>query len=378
MPSNDLAIYSPGSAPLYESASGGDDRRGRAGGAELQTKLLARTLAERGRSIAHIVWSLQSSAREVPAGVTLVERGDHREARDVAKKVLELWSIWRSMSVADARVYLFRGSGVQLFVGALFCRLRGRRLLFAAANDLDFDLDRNDRSRWFMSLYRLGLKEAAEVVVQTSEQEALAPRAGIDPDDVTLIRSFAEPAELSEEAPRQCLWAGRLVDYKRPLEYVRLAEALPSIEFLMVAAETTETSRELGEAVKEAGRRLPNLTVMPTMARSKVLAEINRSFAVISTSSHEGMPNVFLEAWARGIPTASLSFDPDGRIEQCKLGFACGDRWPDFVAAVSSLCEDRELRAAFSERVSRYVRETHSIDAVARRWDEVLARMLAG
>ncbi len=365
MPSNDLAIYSPGSAPLYESASGGDDRRGRAGGAELQTKLLARTLAERGRSIAHIVWSLQSSAREVPAGVTLVERGDHREARDVAKKVLELWSIWRSMSVADARVYLFRGSGVQLFVGALFCRLRGRRLLFAAANDLDFDLDRNDRSRWFMSLYRLGLKEAAEVVVQTSEQEALAPRAGIDPD-------------VSEEAPRQCLWAGRLVDYKRPLEYVRLAEALPSIEFLMVAAETTETSRELGEAVKEAGRRLPNLTVMPTMARSKVLAEINRSFAVISTSSHEGMPNVFLEAWARGIPTASLSFDPDGRIEQCKLGFACGDRWPDFVAAVSSLCEDRELRAAFSERVSRYVRETHSIDAVARRWDEVLARMLAG
>ena len=56
------------------------------------------------------------------------------------------------------------------------------------------------------------------------------------------------------------------------------------------------------------------------MPRGRVLELIDRSRAVVLTSRHEGMPNVFLEAWARGVPVLSLHFDPDGKIAKEGLG----------------------------------------------------------
>ena len=373
MARNDLAIYTPGSSYLYESG----DHRTRTGGAELQTKLLAETLVERGRSVAHIVYRLRSKPPPLPTGLVLVQREDLRGRPGRRQKLLEIDRVWRALWRADSRVYLFRGSSIQLVVGALFCRLRRRKLVFAAALDLDFDFERSDRSSWFLRLYGWALHRAAIVVVQTAAQRELAIAAGVDPDRLQLIRSFAEPAERATGGTQIFLWAGRLVTYKQPLEYLRLAAALPELEFVMVAAPTDETPTEIKEAIKEADRSLANLEVLGAVPREKVLELIERSVAVVSTSSHEGMPNVFLEGWARGVPSVSLSFDPDGLIERSGLGLACRGDWRGFVDAVGRLAQDEELRSDLSDRSRRYVAAEHSLDAVGRRWDELLGQLLA-
>lgn len=372
MPRNDVAIYTPGTSQLYEA----DEQRARTGGAELQTKILAQFLAERGRRVAHIVFCLRSKPPTLPAGLTLVQREDLRGRPGRRQKLFEVERVWRSLREADARLYLFRGGNVQLVVGAAFCRLRRRRLVFSAANDLDFLFDREDRSRWFSLLYRAALRRAAVVVVQTEAQLELAVAAGISRCDVVLIRSFAEPAAMSMSAPQAFLWAGRLVDYKQPLEYLRLAAALPEIEFVMVAAPTNETSAAVARAVEEADSELPNLTVRGALPREEVLELVERATAIVSTSSHEGMPNVFLEGWARGIPTVSLDFDPDGLIRGFGLGVACEGRWEEFVVAIERLAGDRELRAEMAARARRYVIETHSLETVGDRWANLVAEQL--
>jgi glycosyltransferase involved in cell wall biosynthesis len=242
------------------------------------------------------------------------------------------------------------------------------------ANDLDFDFDRQDRSRLQLAMYRRGLSGAELVVVQREEQVELARRAGAGP--VVLIPSIAQPAEPATQKPDAFLWAARLVDYKRPLEYVHLAKSLPGAHFRMIWYPCAETRPGLITELEEGARGVENLELIGRTPRAEVLELIARSYAVVVTSAAEGMPNVFLEAWSRGVPVISLDYDPDGKIARERLGIAAGGSPDRFRDAAESVWRDPDLRAELGERGRAYVREVHSPEAVSQRWAEVLRGLL--
>ncbi len=268
---------------------------------------------EIGLQVAHIIYRREHPTDVPVPSLELIEREPWAGRRGLPGKVSEALRVWRSLTDADARLYVFRGGGAHLMIGAAFCLLRRRRLVVSASSDLDFIFDRPDRSRWGQALYRAALRRAQCVVVQTTQQLELARKGLGAGARVELIPSFAQPSPASTPAPEPeaFLWAARLVEYKQPLRYVDLARALPEAHFWMVAPWTSDTPEGLLEQLTDAARDTPNLELLPHQWRDKVLELIGRSAAVVVTSSHEGMPNVFLEAWARGVPVISLHFDPD-------------------------------------------------------------------
>ena len=371
-----MAIYSPAASTMFGGVGLRTGGEGGAfgGGAELQMASLAQGLAERGLRVALIVWPLERPPGLHP-NLDFVERPLHAADETRFGKVREALRVWRGCAAADASVYVCRGGGPLLFALAAFCRLRRRKLVFSAANDLDFDFDRPDRSRSQLALYRRALPRANLIIAQREEQLELARAAGFGP--LTLIRSTALPAERSTEGPEAFLWIGRLVDYKRPLRFARLAESLPEAQFRMVWVKTDETRPELVQELEVAGDRLSNLDLLGQQPHAEVLDLISRAIAVVSTSEAEGMPNVFLEAWARGIPVLSLDYDPDHKIQSLSLGLVAGDSDERFTEAARSLAEDAELRSRMGESGREYVQREHSPAAVADRWAEVLRGMLA-
>jgi glycosyltransferase involved in cell wall biosynthesis len=96
--------------------------------------------------------------------------------------------------------------------------------------------------------------------------------------------------------------------------------------------------------------------------------------AVVKTSRIEGMPNAFLEAWARGVPVLSLNVDPDAKIEDNDLGVAARGSMERLVGAAASLWDDPGRRQATGERARRFIQEVHSPEAVADRWVALLER----
>jgi glycosyltransferase involved in cell wall biosynthesis len=344
------------------------------GGAELQMALPARGLTENGLRVAMIVWP-SGSARSLPdPQPDLIDRTSYAGDRPRTGRVTEAVAIWRAMRAADADAYLFRGSGPQLQVAASFCRLHRRKLVFSAANDLDFDFERPDRQGWQLNLYRWGLRRADLIVVQREEQLELAQRAGVGP--LTLIPSLAEPAEPTSAEPEAFLWVGRLADYKRPLAFVELARSLPELSFRMISFRCDDTDPELIAELERRSAGVENLELFGRTPRSGVLDYIERSFAVVLTSAAEGMPNVFLEAWSRGVPVISLEYDPDGKIEREQLGLAAGGSPDRLREATERLWRDGKLRRELGERGRAYVREVHSPEAISRRWAEVLRGVL--
>ena len=354
-----MAIYSPAASTMFGGVGLGTGGEGGAfgGGAELQMASLAQGLAERGLRVALIVWPLERPPGLHP-NLDFVERPLHAAGETRFGKVREALRVWRGCAAADASVYVYRGGGPLLFALAAFSRLRRRKLVFSAASDLDFDFDRPDRSRSQLALYRRALPRANLIIAQREEQLELARAAGFGP--LTLIRSTALPAERSTEEPEAFLWIGRLVDYKRPLRFARLAESLPEAQFRMVWVKTDETRPELVQELEAAGDRLSNLDLLGQQPHPEVLDLISRAIAVVSTSEAEGMPNVFLEAWARGIPVLSLDYDPDHKIQSLNLGLVAGDSDERFAEAARSLAEDAELRSRMGESGREYVQREHS------------------
>jgi glycosyltransferase involved in cell wall biosynthesis len=378
-PRNEIAIYAPFAFPYYEDrAMHGDRPPHGGGGAELQTRLLAEALAQNRLRVAHIIYAREHPAKTPVASLELVERKPWAGRRGLPGRLSETFRLWRSLTLADARLYVFRGGGAHLMVGAAFCLLRRRGLVLSASNDLDFVFDRPDRSRWGQALYRAALRRCRRVVVQTTQQLELARSTLGAGTPVDLIPSFAEPSNASAPPPKPeaFLWAARLVPYKLPLRYVELARALPEARFWMVAPWTSDTPEGLLQEVTNAAEETPNLELLSHQWREKVLELISRSAAIVVTSRHEGMPNVFLEAWARGVPVISLNFDPDGRITEEGLGLFADGSWEEFVAATRQLWAEPELRRQIGERGREYVARVHSLEAVGGRWAAALREEL--
>ena len=289
--------------------------------------------------------------------------------------IREMAAIWRGLARADASAYVVRGSGGHLVAAAAFCRLRGRRLIFATSNDLDFDFQRADRYRHVLRAYRRSIRSADRVVLQTRQQETLAKAAlpGLEP---VVIPSFSPPAEPGESEPQYFLWADRLVPYKHPERYVELARTRPELQFKMVISPTSEMPEELLTRIHEEGSTLPNLELLPGRPREQLLEETCRAAAIVSTSAVEGMPNTFLEAWARGVPVLSLNVDPDDRISEHDIGIVAGGSMERLAEGASRLWHERELRAAMGERARQFVLSTHSPEAVIDRWLALLREVL--
>jgi glycosyltransferase involved in cell wall biosynthesis len=369
---HDVAIYTTSAftAGFYDRA------RGRAGGAERQMTLLARALSERGYRVAHIIYPPQDPiALTYP--LTLVHRDAYAGNRAVVGRFLEALRIWRALEVADARVTIVRTASPLVAVVGAYCKVRRRALIFSSANVSDLTLERIS-GRFNRAVYRLGVRLADAVVVQSDDQVALAHKAFPWLHKVVRIPSLAEPAlDTAEEdrpTPEAFLWFGRFVPYKRPMRYVELARTLPEARFVMIPVPDEATSEELAE-LRRAAANVANLALRDPVPQEQLLELVAASVAVVNTSVLEGMPNAFLEAWARGVPVLTLSFDPDRVVERERLGIAARDDWERFVAGARELWAGRHDRDELARRVRAYVEDVHSMEAVGARWSELLAEV---
>jgi glycosyltransferase involved in cell wall biosynthesis len=371
---NDVAIYLPATAGLY------DRRLRRASGAERQMTLLARALAEAGYRVAQIVYPVADPIPLPNPRLTLVERRGHQigDQRFVGA-VREAIETWRALSLADAKVVVVRKRSAALGVAALFCRLRRRRLIFSSANDYEFLHDHFADGLPRRVLYSFGVRLADAVIVQSEGQLMLARRAYPRLRRLVHIPSFAEgapPSSPEQREPSGFLWIGRVVDYKRPLRYVKLARALPEARFLMIPVlDPSEPDSPLLPEVRSAPRDNPNLRVRDPLAHADTMDLIGSAVAVVNTSRFEGMPNVFLEAWARGVPVLTLEADPDGVVGRHGLGVAAEGSWERFLAGARELWEGRAERDELSRRTRAYIQSVHSYESVGGRWRELIEKI---
>lgn len=342
------------------------------GGAETQILMLSKALARRGLRVAIIVFGHPAELPDQIDGVRIVVRPPYKLAtkRSVGK-VLEACLIWQALWRAPARTIVYRCASLELALVGIYAKLSGQRLVFSTANVVDFDFAKIARKRRDVFLYRLGVRLADDIIVQTEEQVRLCERSfGRTPH---LIASLAPTVGLQTAEPEAFLWIGRLVWYKQPLAYVALARAVPEARFWMIGVPSDDGSEHnLSQEVANLARTTENLELLEPRPHAEVTELMGRAVASVNTASFEGMPNVLLEAWSRGVPALVLHHDPDGVVKDEGLGgFAAGS--PETLAELArTLWRSRNNRGDLARRCIAYVGAHHAPDVVADRWAAVL------
>ena len=381
----DIVFYTPTATPLLTLAGAGNS-----GGAENQVVMLARALARRGHAVGIVAFGSarrRSELRSDLDGVEIIEHPLPATRLPIVRTLAFYRAAFATLRRHRARVVVQRTAGIHTAVAAVSARLLGARFVYSSAGVHDFDLRVWGSRRWLRWAFSLGVRLADTIVVQTDEQAVLCERRfGRSP---IVIRSIAEPVESVELVepvesdaadaaaavrPEAFLWIGTLIAYKQPLALVELARAVPEAEYWVVGVPVpSEEGRQIMAALVDAARQLPNLTLLAPRPRAELAPLLRRAVAVISTSRTEGMPNVFLEAWSRGVPALALAHDPDGVIERERLG-ACAHGSPARLTELArTMWERRDDQSEQASRCRSYVVREHDRDLIARRWEGVLA-----
>jgi glycosyltransferase involved in cell wall biosynthesis len=367
----DVVFY----APWASSLVGGNDRVP-PGGTEHQLSMLATGMARRGLKVAMIVVGARSELPGTFDGVRIVGQGRRPGSATATARARLAAGAFRALAGVRAQVLVQMNAGPTTGVAATAARLRSARFVYSSASDGDFEFERWDPRGLNVRMYEWGVRHAWRIVVQNEGQARLCrARFGREP---IVIKSVAEQAEPRTSDPQAFLWVGRLQAIKRPLDFLELVRAMPEAKFWMVVVPQDRNPPELLDAVHAAARELPQLELLGPRSRAGIAALIDRAVAVVNTSEREGLPNVFLEAWARGVPALALSFDPDGLVAGRGLGAFAGGDHARFTDQARGLWRDRFDQRALAERCIAYVRDEHDPDRVVDRWIDAIGLSTSG
>lgn len=343
----------------YGALSGG--RTGHIGGAEHQTSFLARWLAARGHQVSFITWDEGQPDNTVFDGVRVVKMcrldAGLPGIRFLHPRVSSLLAAARR---ADAEVYYHNSAEHMTGVLAWWCRRNGRKFVYSVASNVACEASLPAlKKQYERFLYRYGVVHADRVIVQSKTQQSLL-QEGFGKSSVILPMPCGGPSEAEYAAnPAPALdsvsWVGRADGMKRLEWILEIAERLPQVRFQLAVANQHRCPN--GGELHQRATRLPNVTWRWNVERAAI-AEIYRSTACLCcTSSYEGFPNTFLEAWSHGRPLVT-SFDPDGLVARLNLG--CVATTVDgFVQAITDLFASKGDWQTKAHNARRYYAENH-------------------
>lgn len=103
------------------------------------------------------------------------------------------------------------------------------------------------------------------------------------------------------------LWVAMLRPHKRVELLLDLARLLPQRRFVMIGGSNGPNDAAYFESVRSAAKTLPNVEFTGFLPLAKVEPYFDRVRVVVNTSTVEGLPKVFHQAWARGVPTLAFT-----------------------------------------------------------------------
>ena len=216
-------------------------------------------------------------------------------------------------------------------------------------------------------LYEYGLRRADLVATQTlAQSNLLLEHYGVP--SVTVNMAVEPPTEgASNRRDIDVLWVSNLRSVKRPELVLELARQLPQVNFTLAGGVVYQ---DYYDEIAAAAARLPNVTMLGHIPYEAIGALFARSRVFLNTSSVEGFPNTFLQAWIRGVPVVTF-FDPDRLVRQQRLGLAV-DSLADMSAALARLLGDEGEREALGARARRFAQAQFSPAHVARHYLDLL------
>jgi glycosyltransferase involved in cell wall biosynthesis len=357
---DDLPVLSPEHAHLG------------AAGEPVQHALLARALISRGIDVSVVTYDLGQTECADYGGVVVLKAYRPEEGLRVLRFFHpRLTGVMAALKRADADAYYASCASVDVAQIAWFAERHKKRAVFRAASDGDCDPKRVLLNHsWERRLYEYGLRHVNAILVQSAtQQQAMFENYGLRSATAAMFVEAGDSARTFDQRTVHALWVANFRPLKRPEHFIELARSTPSLRCRMIGAAMKDQERYFS-LTRDAASGIPNVEFSGSVPYIETPRAFEAARVLVNTSSIEGFPNTFLQAWAHGVPVVSY-IDPDGIIGKEGLGSVAAD-FDQLVSEVKQLSSDRSRWAACSARCRAYAAKTFSEEAVAKPYLDAL------
>jgi glycosyltransferase involved in cell wall biosynthesis len=358
------------------------------GGAQYQGHLLAEELARReGVEVTYLardVAKLEQRTHNLPYAVRSIGTwaGIRRRAA-----LFDAAELWRALCEIQPDVVYQQMRQSYTAVCARYTKRAGIPFFFQIASDLDLD------RRWVTNGVSAnlpfdvaeaitgiwGLMHTSHVIAQTARQKRVL-RERFGKDAAAVVRNFQPlPACLPQkpESPVEVLWVANIKEVKRPELFVELAESFvgrDDLKFTM-AGRPSGQHRRYAPLMRRIAQT-PNLEYLGELSIDGVNQRMVRAAMHVNTSSFEGFPNTFIQAWASGAVVATISVDPDEETME-KLGIGvCAGSFAGLKDTVDQLARSPVKRREIARQAFAFAQANHSLARGAQLADQMLSAAL--
>lgn len=327
------------------------------GGAELQTALLARALAERGHDAVIIGTDHGQPPDRTLQGVRL-RTGGAFHTGGLLDTLTALPRIVRVIREERPDFTLILGWTAWLYILHVLKPILGGKLVFICSSDVEVDGRYRQANPVRGALFERGLRGADVRYAMTNHQAALFKKASLS---CSLYRNLVSPYASAESVKKDItfLWISRCQPLKRPHLFLDLADAHPGEKSVLIAPpEDPALYAELEARVKT----MPQVTLLPGVPYREVQAWYDRAQIFVNTSEFEGYPNSFIQAGQGGAAILSLLVDPDHVLTQLGAGVCAGGDWEQFLREARALLADPVRLTALQAGAARLVHDLHGTE----------------
>ncbi|MCS3677801.1 glycosyltransferase involved in cell wall biosynthesis [Salinibacter ruber] len=361
---------------LYQYTS--ETFEGGAGGAERQQSMILSELIEEGYEVSVIVADFDQKPREVYSGLVLI-KGLPKDMSGLLGGMRFLRSLSGTLFSVNAEIHHVRGAPRLATATFLCSKVLRRQFVFRVANDADVDPSYLLRrySKPFVLLYRSVLSAADAVIAQTEHQQHLLKKHfGVEAYLVPNGYDLPDKDQIVTHGGRQhVLWVGSSdPEKKNPFIFVRLAERLPNLQFTMIS-QPISNKRDFHQHLRAKAASVRNLDFKGPVDPEEIHNYYRQASLLVNTSSYEGFPNTFLEAWRYETPVVSMYFDLDGLLENGIGGVKAGGM-ERLVNEVESLASNASHRANIGESARVYLIRNYSLSKVVSMYKNVFNNVL--
>ncbi len=343
------------------------------GGAEVDLYMLSRELAKNNQfKITFFVGDYGQPDVDIIDKVTLVKL----KFSDLHRYVSPYYKIIRRLYIAKA---LFTDSsdilvtktasdtlGLMVLINKL---LKCKKVVFKCGSDIDADIAYWKQKNLFIYyIYKLSLKFVDAFICQTRNQQVLLD-AGLAARSSIIKNGFPLHEGSSAFAKEHILWVSRYDYMKQPELFIRLARAMPGEQFVMIMPGAEKIP---AATVAEIGKT-DNLTFIDNVPFHAIQDYFNRAKCFVNTSSFEGFPNTFIQAFLGATPILSFYVNPDRCLDTYGLGCFCNGNLQEAVAFINSL--DEETIKQYGNHARQYAAENHNIAHITEQYRQLFIQM---
>ncbi len=337
------------------------------GGAEVQGAFVAEALRGCGQQVSLVVSDLsRPDVIPFPAENAFASDDGIRGLRFFHPR----WTgVVDALGRADADVYYQHCAGMVTGLTAWFCRRNKRVFVYGAGSDVDFSV-RDVAVHGFRDrmMFRYGLRASSGFVVQNERQRAVAQEFGTP---MTLIPTGVKPVDSIPDAPgTDIVWIGAMWTVKRPELFLELARRMPDKRFRMIGG-----GGELAHRIDAEAASIPNVELVGRIPHDELGGVLRRAALLVNTSSVEGFPNAYLDAWNHGLPVVAFQ-DIDGMIRGEGVGAVCANL-DDMVAAIRGLAENTDALRAIRASARALVQERFSPRVIGPKYMHFFEQLLS-